>query len=150
MCTSQNLLSSQDGPFIVWTHYSFYLPMRGHPHMLNFSRPYWPSHRESTYWSPHLVYFTFSKYMVGPRSLAWKPLKVKKCVMPDLKVLMCVKLREEDQEWDNFLKMCCVLLKNGVFDENHWIASSTFSLNLQLINFSSFWAWKLIFLSHSL
>ena len=54
------------------------------------------NHRESTYWSPHLVFSTFSKYMVGPRSLACKPLKVQKSVMPDLKALMCVKLREEN------------------------------------------------------
>ena len=77
------------------------------------------NHRESTYWSPHLVYSTFSKYMVGPRSLAWRPFKVKECVMPGLKALICVKLREKNQECGNFLKMCCALLKNGVFDENH-------------------------------
>ena len=57
--------------------------------------------------------------MVGPRSLAWKPLKVKECAMPDLKALICVKLREKNQNCGNFLKMCCALLKNGVFDENH-------------------------------
>ena len=53
-------------------------------------------HRESTYWSPHLISFTFSKYMVGPRSLAWRPFKVKECVMPGLKALICVKLREKN------------------------------------------------------
>ena len=57
--------------------------------------------------------------MVGPRSLAWKPFKVKKCPMPDLKALICVKLRETNKECGNFLKICCALLKNGVFDENH-------------------------------
>ena len=53
-------------------------------------------HRESTYWSPHLVYFTFSKYMVGPRSLAYKPLKVKECIMPNLKALIYAKLKEKN------------------------------------------------------
>ena len=47
-------------------------------------------HRKSTYWSPHLIYFTFSKHMVEPRSPALKPLEVKRCVMPNLKALMCV------------------------------------------------------------
>ena len=75
-------------------------------------------HRETTYWSPHLVYSTFSKYMVGPRSLLLKPHKVWKYNVPDLKALMCVKLREKNQECSSFLNMCCNLLKNGVFDEN--------------------------------
>ena len=44
---------------------------------------------------------------------------VEECVMPDLKALICVKLRETNKECGNFLKMCCALLKNGVFDENH-------------------------------
>ena len=43
--------------------------------------------------------------MVGPRSLAAKPFKVQKCAMADLKALMYVKLREENQECGNFLKM---------------------------------------------
>ena len=53
--------------------------------------------------------------MVGPRSIAWKPVKVKKCVMTDLKALMHVKLREKNQDCGSFLKMCCALLKIGVF-----------------------------------
>ena len=77
--------------------------------------------------------------MVGPRSLAAKPFKVQKCAMPDLKALMYVKLREENQECGNFLKMVCALLKIGVFDENHAAACYTLSLNLRLINFLSFW-----------
>ena len=78
--------------------------------------------------------------MVGPRSLACKPLKVQKSVMPDLKALMCVKLREKNQECSSFLNMCCNLLKNGVFDENQVTTCPNLSLNLQLINFLSFWA----------
>ena len=57
--------------------------------------------------------------------------------MPDLKALMCVKLREKNQECGNFLKMCCALLKIGVFDENYITACYILSLNLQLINFMS-------------
>ena len=77
--------------------------------------------------------------MVGPRSLAAKPFKVQKCAMADLKALMYVKLREENQECGNFLKMVCALLEIGVSDENHATACYTLSLNLQLINFLSFW-----------
>ena len=62
----------------------------------------WTDHRESTYWSPHLVYSTFSKYMVGPRSLVLKSLKVQKHVVPDLKALMCVKLREKNKKYVAF------------------------------------------------
>ena len=78
--------------------------------------------------------------MVGPRSIAWKPLKVKKCVMTDLKALMCVKLREEYQECGNILEMCCALSIDGVFDEYLLAACSILCLNLQLINNLSFWA----------
>ena len=67
--------------------------------------------------------------MVGPRSLAWKPFKVKKCVMPGLKALICVKLREKNQECGNFFKMCCALFKIGVFVEFHGIASLILPLN---------------------
>ena len=88
------------------------------------------THRESTFSSPHLVYFTFSKYMVGPRFLALKPLKVQKSVMPDLKALICVKLRDKNLECGIFLKMCCALLKIGVFDENHRTAPLTLPLKL--------------------
>ena len=88
--------------------------------------------------------------MVGPRSLALKPLKVQKCVMPDLKALMYVALREENQECGNFLRLCFVLLKIGVFDENLLTACYTLSLDLQLINFLSLLAQKLIFFSHTL
>ena len=77
--------------------------------------------------------------MVGPRSLTSKPFKIQKCVMPDLKDLMNVKLWEENQECDNFLKMCCALLEIGVFDENHVTTFYNLSLDLQLINFLSFW-----------
>ena len=74
---------------------------------------------KSTYWSPHLsTLFHFFKIH------GWA----------------YVKLRKENQECGNFLKMCCALLKIGAFDENHRTASSTLSLNLQLINFLSFWA----------
>ena len=75
------------------------------------------SQRESTYWSPHLLYFTFSEYMVGPRSLISKSFNVQKYVMPDLKALMCIKLRKENLEFGNFLKMYCALLKIGVFNK---------------------------------
>ena len=64
--------------------------------------------------------------------------------MPDLKALMYVKLRGENQECDNFLKMCYAFLKIGIFDENHRIAYYTLTINLQPINFLSFWARKLI------
>ena len=57
--------------------------------------------------------------------------------MPDLKLLMYVKLREENQECGNILKICCALLKIGVFDENYVFAYYILSLNLQLINFMS-------------
>ena len=88
--------------------------------------------------------------MVGPRSLALKPLKVQKCVTPDLKALMCVRLREKNQECGNFLRLCCVLLKIGVFDENLLIACCTLSLDLQLINFLSLLTLNLISFSHTL
>ena len=42
--------------------------------------------------------------------------------MPDLKALMCIKLREENQEFGSFMKMYCALLKIGAFDENHLTA----------------------------
>ena len=52
--------------------------------------------------------------MVGPRVLARKPYKAKKCVMPDLKALTCVKLREKNQECGIFLNVLCPL-ENGCF-----------------------------------
>ena len=78
--------------------------------------------------------------MVGPRSLALKPLKVQKCVMSALKALMCVKLREEYQECGNILEMCCALSIDGVFDEYLLAACFILCLNLQLINLLPFWA----------
>ena len=78
--------------------------------------------------------------MVGPRPLISKPFKVQKYVMPDLKALMYVKLREENQECGNFMKMYCALLKIGAFVEYQVTDCYTLSLNLQLIKFLSFGA----------
>ena len=57
--------------------------------------------------------------MVGLRSVTLNPLKVQELVMPKLKDLMSVRLKEEDPEYGSFFKISNVLLKIGVFDENH-------------------------------
>ena len=73
--------------------------------------------------------------MVGLRSVTLNPLKVQELVMPKLKDLMSVRLKEEDPEYGSFFKISYVLLKIGVFDENHATACNDLFLNLQLVNF---------------
>ena len=66
-----------------------------------------PNQKQSTYWSPHLsTLFHFFKIH------GWG----------------YVKLRKENQECGNFLKICCAHLKIGVFDENYITACYILSL----------------------